>query len=58
MLRAKKKEADAKKSGTGEEKLENFMHLLIQTHELGDSSDTGATRRDSLIDRRRTTAAT
>ena len=33
--------------------------MLIQTHELGDSYDKGATQRDKrLIDQRRTTATT
>ena len=38
-------------------KLENFKHVLIQTHELGDSNDKGALQRDRLVDRRLTAAA-
>ena len=44
QVRAEKKSERQNKNGTGHVKLENVDHVLIQTHELGDSYDKGATQ--------------
>ena len=52
VLWAEKKSEKQNKNGTSQVKLENLKHTLIQTHELGDSYDKGATHSviDYLID--------